>query len=130
MTWFKAYAAALVTFLVLDGLWIWLFVRNYYENRIDEWMRDTPQMAAAGLFYLVYIAGVVYLAVRPGIAAGSMPTALVHGAVLGALAYGTYTLTNYAILKNWTPGLVVTDIAWGAFLTAAVAAVGYLAARS
>jgi uncharacterized membrane protein len=130
MTWFKAYAAALVTCLVLDGLWIWLFVRNYYENRIGEWMRDTPQMTAAGLFYLAYIAGVVYLAIRPGIAAGSMATTLVHGAVLGALAYGTYTLTNYAILKNWTPGLVVTDIAWGAFLTAAVAAVGYLAARS
>lgn len=130
MIWFKAFAAALVAFLVIDGLWIWLFVRKFYESRIGDWMRDTPQMAAAGIFYIAYIAGVVYLAVRPGLVAGSMGTTLVHGAVLGALAYGTYTLTNYAILKNWTPGLVVTDIAWGAFLTAAVAAVGYLAARS
>ncbi len=130
MIWFKAYAAAMIAFLVIDGLWIWLFVRKYYQERLGDLMRETPQMTAAVIFYIIYIGGVVYLAVRPGIAAGSMTTALMHGAVLGGFAYGTFTLTNYAILKSWTPGLVVTDMAWGAFLTAVVAAVGYLAARS
>jgi uncharacterized membrane protein len=57
-------------------------------------------------------------------------TTLTNGAVVGALAYGTYTLTNYAILTNWTPGLVYTDIVWGALLTAVVAAAGHLAARA
>jgi uncharacterized membrane protein len=129
MPWFKAYGAALVAFLVLDAVWIWMFVRNFYDARIGDWMRDKPNMAVAGIFYLTYIAGVVYLAVRPGLAANSLATTLTHGAVVGALAYGTYTLTNYIILKDWTPGLVVTDIAWGAFLTALVAAAGHLAAR-
>lgn len=130
MPWLKAYSAALVAFLVLDAVWIWLVVRDFYEARIGEWLRDKPHLLAAGVFYLAYIAGVLYLAVRPGLAAGSVATTMAHGAAVGAIAYGTYTLTNYVILKNWTAGLVVTDIAWGAFLTAVVAAAGHLAARS
>ena len=86
-------------------------------------------MAASAAFYLAYAAGIVLLAVEPAIRAGSAGPALLRGAVLGALAYGTYTVTNYAILEAWTPGLLVTDIAWGTFLTAICAACGYLAAR-
>lgn len=125
----KAFFGALLAFLVLDGLWIYFVVRPFYEAEVGDLLRDTPRWIPAAIFYLAYIAGVVYLAIRPGLAASSLATSIVGGAIIGALAYGTFTLTNYSVLKQWTLGLVWSDIAWGSFLTAAVAAVGHLAAR-
>ena len=38
-------------------------------------------------------------------------------------------MTNYAVLTGWTMLLVVSDILWGAFITALCALVAYLVAR-
>ena len=92
-------------------------------------MRETPDGLAAGAFYVGYIAGILFLAVRPALEAERPGPALINGAALGALAYGTYTLTNYAIFAQWSVTLVLSDIAWGAVLTASCAVIGYLAAR-
>ena len=67
---------------------------------------------------------------RPAFDEARIGPAILNGALLGALAYGTFTLTNYAIFTNWSFVLVLSDIAWGAFLTAISAAIGYLAARA
>ena len=129
MTFLKAYAGTLVSFLIVDAVWIALVVRGFYQREVGHLLSDSPNMGAAGIFYLAYAAGVVVLAVQPAIGAGSVKTAVLNGAIIGAIAYGTYTVTNYAVLKGWTMGLVLSDIAWGAFLTALTAACGYLAAR-
>lgn len=129
MTWVKAYFGALIFFLVLDLAWILLVVKPFYARQIGQLMRESPSMGAAGAFYLFYIAGVVALAVQPALAADSVRPALINGAILGAVAYGTYTVTNFAILQGWTTGLVWSDVLWGAFLTAASAAAGFYAAR-
>jgi uncharacterized membrane protein len=44
------------------------------------------------------------------------------------IAYSTYDLTNYAILKAWPLGLSVVDVAWGTFMTALAATGGWWAA--
>ena len=56
--------------------------------------------------------------------------ATLAGAVLGALAYGTYEFTNYATLARWSPGMVALDVAWGTALTGLSAWVGVMAARA
>ena len=129
MPMIKAYIASIVTFLVVDAIWIALVVRSYYESQIGSLLRETPDFIAALVFYLAYSFAVVVLAVRPALSSKRLVDALMLGALLGAIAYGTFTITNYAVLKDWTIGLVVSDIAWGTFLTAVVAASGYLAAR-
>jgi len=126
----KAAAAVAVSFLVIDLVWIAFFVGDIYDAQLGDMMRETPSGLAAGVFYVGYIAGIVYFAVRPAFHEARVGSALLNGALLGALAYGTYTLTNYAIFTNWSFVLVVSDIAWGAFLTASSAAIGYLAARA
>lgn len=126
----KAYLATLVSFLIIDAVWIALVVRSYYDSQVGALMRETPDFVAALIFYLAYAGAVVVLAVRPALASRKLTEALSLGALLGAIAYGTYTITNYAILEGWTVGLVVSDIAWGTFLTAVVAACGYLAGRT
>lgn len=130
MPMIKAYIATIVTFLVVDAIWIALFVRGYYETQVGSLLRDTPNFLAALIFYLAYAYAIVILAVRPALSSARMVDALKLGALLGAIAYGTFTITNYAVLKDWTIGLVISDIAWGTFLTAVVAASGYLASRA
>ena len=128
MQMLKAYIASIVTFLVIDAIWIALVVRSYYESQIGSLLRETPDFIAALVFYLAYAFAVVVLAVKPALSSKRLVDALMLGALLGAIAYGTFTITNYAVLKDWTIGLVVSDIAWGTFLTAIVAASGYVAA--
>lgn len=125
----KAYIAALVAFLVVDLLWITFYVIGYYESQVGNLLRAEPVMGAAVLFYLGYIAGVLVLASEPAVAARSGRMAVVRGAVLGAVAYGTYTVTNYAMIEGWTMGLLVSDVIWGAFLTGLTAFVGYFFGR-
>jgi uncharacterized membrane protein len=72
----------------------------------------------------------ICLAVFPALASGGVSGALLRGAVLGALAYGTYAFTNYAMVEGWTGALVAADVAWGMGLTkAAAAACGLWATR-
>ena len=129
MKFLKAYFAAAATFLVIDLAWIGLFVRNVYDAELGSMMLATPRVAGAVIFYVAYVAAIVYLAIRPAWQTQSSRTALLNGGSLGAIAYGTYTLTNYALFEAWSWLLVVSDIAWGGFLTAVAALAGYLASR-
>ncbi len=125
----RAYLATLVVFIVVDLIWIAFVVIGMYEREIGQMLLDSPNGATAAVFYLGYIAGVLLLASVPAIDKRSWKTAAINGAVLGAIAYGTYTVTNYTVLTGWTMTLVVTDIVWGAFITALCGVVGYVAAR-
>ena len=125
----KAFIGTLIAFLIIDLVWIVGVVRPMYDRQLGELLRTNPQLGAAAVFYLMYAAGIVFFAVLPGVQAGGMRTALVNGAVLGGLAYGTYAFTNYALVKGWTLSLAVADFGWGIVLTAITAAAGLFAAR-
>jgi uncharacterized membrane protein len=129
MKYVKAFIAIAVVFTVIDLAWISLFLGAVYDAQLSSIMRATPLVVPAVLFYLGYIAAIIFFAVRPALADRQWTSALLNGAVLGAVAYGTYTLTNHAIFSDWAWHLVVSDIAWGAFLTATCGVCGYLAAR-
>ena len=75
------------------------------------------------VFYFVYIAGVLALAVWPTRDKPLIKTTLT-GAMLGALCYATYDLTNQATLKVWSTHITLIDITWGTFLTAVGATAG------
>jgi uncharacterized membrane protein len=53
-----------------------------------------------------------------------------NGAILGLVAYGTYELTSWAVMRDWHPAMVATDLAWGTVLTAGAVAAGVAAARA
>jgi uncharacterized membrane protein len=124
--WVYAYGAAAVTFVALDGAWLALVGPKLYKPVIGEILADQVRLWPAVIFYVLYIAGVVVLAIR---SAGGWREAALLGAALGLVAYGTYALTDQAILKVWATKLTVLDMAWGAFATAAAATAGYWASR-
>jgi len=121
----QSYFAALGTLLLGDLVWIGLIAGPQYRRHLGPLMVEQPRKFAAGLFYLSYPAGIAYFAVLPGLAASSLTATLLDGAALGALAYATFSFTNWAVLRAWTWSLVVADIAWGAVITALSAAAGH-----
>lgn len=123
------YLATAVVFFGLDFIWLSRVATGFYKARIGGMMLAEPNLAAAGVFYLAYIGGIVYFAVLPAVSGnGSLGSAALAGALLGLMAYGTYDMTNLATLKGWSIQLAAVDMAWGMVLTALAASAGYLAA--
>ncbi|MBI1407135.1 MAG: DUF2177 family protein [Caulobacter sp.] len=120
-----AYLASGLVFIALDFLWLAVIAQKLYQREIGGLLLAKPNMVAAVAFYLIYLAGVVYFAVRPALATGSWTTALVSGAIFGLVAYATYDLTNMATLQGFSWTVVAADLAWGVFVTAAIAVAGY-----
>ncbi|HXA39290.1 MAG TPA: DUF2177 family protein [Phenylobacterium sp.] len=123
-----AYLGTGVSIATLDAAYLTLAGQKVYRPTLDYALADKPALPAAIVFYLVYVLGVVLLAILPNRDAGLGKTALT-GAILGAFAYATYDLTNQATLKVWATRITVIDICWGTFLTFVGASAGYLAWR-
>jgi uncharacterized membrane protein len=130
MVFLVAYIAAAIVFFGLDFVWLGTVAIGFYRRMIGPLMREKPNFAAAGLFYLLYIGGIVYFAIAPALAGGDWSKAAVSGGVFGFLAYATYDITNLSTLKNWPIRMCVVDIAWGTVATGLAATAGYAAVRS
>jgi len=127
MTLVIAYAVALVVFCTADATWLGIVARHFDQSQIGTLLLIKPNWVAAGLFYILFVAGIVIFAVRPAVAAHGILRAAVLGALFGLFTYGTYELTNLATLKGWTVTMAVIDLACGCFVTAAAARAGYAA---
>jgi uncharacterized membrane protein len=112
-------------FAVLDSVWL-KSTSKFYRSNLGHLLADKPHLGYAVVFYVLYIAGIVFFALRPALDGGSWLTALGYGAALGTFAYATYDLTNAATLKKWPLSIVVVDILWGAALTGLATVVGWL----
>lgn len=117
-------------FAVLDAVMLSRVMQPLFRQHIGPLMLDGLRIGPAVAFYALYIAGLTMLVSLPALRAGSLMQAAVGGAILGAVAYGTYELTSHAIMKDWDIRMVVTDMAWGTFLSALTATVGVVAARA
>lgn len=120
-----AYAVTAVVFLGLDALWLSQIALGMYRREIGALLLDKPNLVIAGIFYLLFVIGIVVLAVLPALNGGGWTTALLNGAVLGLVAYGTYDITNLSTLRNWSLTVTIADLMWGTVLTAVSATVGY-----
>ena len=118
------YLAVLVTFVGIDAVWLGVVAGDLYRREMGPLMVDRPVWWAAILFYLVYAAGIVTLALpEPG---AGWARALLQGALFGLCAYATYDLTNLAVVRGWPLRLTFIDLAWGTGLTAFATLVGHL----
>ncbi len=119
-----AYLVTLLVFVAIDFVWLSVMANRLYQPVLGDMLIADFRLAPAVSFYLLYIAGLTFLATRPGLEKGAPLRAALHGAVLGFTAYATYDLTNQATLKNWSTMLTIADLAWGTFLSAAAASLG------
>ena len=123
------YIVTAIVFLALDVVMLKKVMYPLFSSNIGPMMLEDLRMGPAAVFYLFYVVGVVWFVSIPALNVGSIAQAFFAGAVLGALAYGTYEFTNFATLKGWTAQMVMVDVIWGAVLTGTSAAVGVAATK-
>ena len=123
-----AYAAAAVTMLGMDVVWLRVSADVLYRPRLGDIMLPGFRPVPAVLFYVLYVVGIVIFAINPALLTGHWSGAAGKGALLGFFCYATYNLTNQATLKIWPTTVTIVDMGWGTCVTACAATMGYLAA--
>ena len=119
--WILLWIAAAVLFLAIDMVWLLWLGRGFYVSEIGNLLRQPPNFGAAGAFYILYVTGLMIMVIWPAVQAQSAQQAFIQGALLGLIAYGTYDLTNLAVMKGFTTKIALIDMIWGTVLTASVA---------
>jgi uncharacterized membrane protein len=127
MRFILPYLATMVAFVVIDLIWLGGVAKTMYRRGLGGLMRDKIHLPAALAFYLLFPMGLMIFAVVPSMDFGGVSRAAMLGGLFGLFAYATYDLTNLATLKSWPLGLSLIDMAWGAALSGACAALGAFA---
>lgn len=124
----KLYLIAFIIFLAIDGVWLTLIAKDFYQKHLGELMTTNVNWVAAVVFYLLFILGLIMFVILPGLEGKSLARVIMTGALFGLVTYATYDLTNLATLKNWPLIVTIIDLGWGMFVSASVSGLTYLAA--
>ena len=124
------YCATASIFLFADLVGLRFLIRPVFERHIAHLLAMPFRAIPAALFYLGYVAGILWFVSIPAMRADDPMAALINGVLLGLMAYGTYEFTNYATLRDWSLAQVAVDTAWGGALTGVSAWLGVMFLRA
>src|SRR3954471_5349378 len=90
-------------FVVLDGLWLGVLMKDFYRTQLAPIVRladgtIAPNWPAALVVYVLLGTGIALFVVPR---APTVPLAAVYGALFGVVVYGVYDFTNYSTLRQW-----------------------------
>ncbi len=111
----KAGVLGFFAFIVLDGLWLGVVMKNFYREQLSPIAR----MANGAMSPIWSVAALVYVLMGFGVAifvlprATSAASAAGFGALFGLATFGLYDLTNYSTLTQWPLAVTLVDITWG-----------------
>jgi uncharacterized membrane protein len=118
-------AIGAVGYMVLDGVWLGLLMKDFYRNQLAPIVRladggMAPNWPAAFVVYMLLGTGIAFFVIPR---ASTVSIAAAYGALFGLVVYGVYDFTNYSTLRQWPFALTLADVAWGAVASAACGAV-------
>lgn len=122
------YLVGALSFIVVDAVWLGKISPKLYKENIGHLMADKPNLLAAGLFYGIFLIGLLAFVVVPALNKESLWYAVGFGALFGLVTYSTFDLTAQAVLKNWPVKITVIDLVWGIILCTLVSTITYLIA--
>lgn len=116
----KLFFIALPIYLLIDYLWLGVFMKNHYRDSLILFAKKIDgQMVlnywVAAFAYLLIVLGLTIF-VFPRISTGNQWEVLLSGIIFGLVVYGAYELTNLSFIKNWPIKIVVLDILWGGII--------------
>lgn len=126
MYYLKSYLITIVIFFAIDLVWLGAVAKNLYREQLGFLLKDNFNTAAAAIFYLFFVAGMLFFVINRAVELSSWKYALFAGAFFGFITYSTYDMTNLATIKDWPVMITVIDIVWGSFLCAATSLFSYL----
>lgn len=124
MITFALFAITALIFLAIDAIGLHFLLRPIFERHVGDLLAQPLRLGPAAVFYLFYVAGLLYFVSLPALRSGEPVNAFLNGALFGLVAYGTYEMTNYATLRDWSIEQVAIDCLWGAALTGLAAWAG------
>ena len=127
----KLAAIGAVAFMLLDGVWLGLLMKNFYRDALAPIVRLSnggiaPNWPAAFVVYVLLGTGIALFVIPR---APTVSLAAGYGALFGLVVYGVYDFTNYSTLRQWPFVLTLADVAWGTAATAAASAAVRIVAR-
>ena len=122
------YFSTAAIFLIVDAIMLTLVMKPLFARHIGPLMAEPIRFGPAAIFYAAYVAGLIYLVSLPALKTGA--PVVIPAAIIGAMAYGTYEFTSYAIMRDWHWSMVAADTTWGAVLTALAAWGGVAVTRA
>ena len=125
----KLYALTIPVFFIVDIIWLGVVARGFYRRHLGFILSPQVNWTAAVIFYLIYIAGILFFAVRPALQSNSWQQAALLGGLYGLFTYATYDLTNLATIKDWPLVIVAVDVLWGVCLCTLVSILSFAIAK-
>jgi len=108
---------ASLVLLILDFLWIYLFMGARYKILVGN-IQGTEMKLNVFYGIVAYTLMLIGLHkfVLPLIKTGSIQECLSTAFVFGIILYGVYDFTAGSIFKKWDINLALIDILWGGFV--------------
>jgi uncharacterized membrane protein len=129
LSYLKLYALTIPIFFAVDIIWLGVIAKGFYRRHLGFVLSPDVNWVAAVIFYLMYIVGILFFAVRPALNSNSWLQAALLGGLYGFFTYATYDFTNLATIKDWPPIIVLVDIVWGVCLCTVVSVLSFLIAK-
>ena len=117
-------AFILLTFGVLDGVWLGFIAKSWYQAEMAGLLRTEFITWPWVAFYVLYSVVIFVLAVVANRDKSAL-YASIDGALLGLASYGAYNLTNYSIMQGFSLKIMLLDWCWGIFISAICALSGW-----
>ena len=109
----KIYGITLLVFFLVDIVWLAFISTKLYEDQIGFLLANDVNWIAAGVFYLLYIAGLLFFVILPALEKNSWTHALFAGGFFGLITYATYDF------------FTVVDLMWEIYLNATTAVITF-----
>ena len=99
-----------ITMLLLDAIYLTVN-KDLFANQVVDVQRVVLEFRPLGalMCYILLIFGLYYFIIKD-------KKSLLDAFLFGIVIYGVYESTNYAILKKWSPKVLVVDTLWGGIL--------------
>lgn len=115
----KSYLYSLLAFMMIDSIWLGLIAPQFYRTHIGHLMSESPNLLAAALFYLIFLAGLQFFVLAP-LRTESLKRQGLHGLIFGVITYATFDLTSVAVFKDFPYVVAVIDMIWGGVLSMSI----------
>ena len=125
----RNYFVALTVFLAIDLMWLAFIAKPFYAKHLGYLMAPRANLAAALLFYVLFVLGLMVFVVNPALTKESWLAALLPGLFFGLVAYATYDLTNLATIKGWPLIVTAVDLIWGSLVSGTTSLISYFLIR-
>jgi len=134
MNFIQPFLGALVSFVVLDYIWLSIVMADFYNSHLGSLARRIGEKISLDwsgvVFAYIFLAlGVVLFALPKVGSDATILKAFLIGGILGFIIYGVYDMTNLATLSGWSWKLSIADMVWGFFITGIATTVAFLVSQ-